>query len=169
MTSKVPLTSPTLEDWILLLSPVLSAGAGSNLSGILPGTSAFALGVVIAALGKSLVSLGADPKCREDWWLFAFTFFGILLTSYTGNSQYALGGTIIGFAGKSLGTLIHTRTLEDILLLIGSGIAFIGLLSGNTNTTNSGLLLLSMGKALPSLGTNGSPPSWPGPAHPSKP
>jgi hypothetical protein len=169
LSSKAQLTSPTLEDWILLLSPVLSAGAGSSLNGILPGTSSFVLGVIIAALGKSLVSLGAEPKSKEDWWLFVFTFFGILITALTGNSQYALAGTIIGFAGKSVGTLIHTVALEDILLLVGSGIAFYGILTGSTNTTNTGLLLLSMGKALPSLGTNGKLSPLKGPKESTKP
>lgn len=166
LSSKATPIPPTLEDWILLLSPVLSASAGSSLTGILPGTSAFVLGVIIAGLGKSLVSLGADPKSKEDWWLFGFTFLGILVTGLTGNSQYALGGTIIGFAGKSIGTLIHTVALEDILLLVGSIIAFYGILGGNTNATNTGLLLLSMGKALPSLGTNGKLSPLTGPKRP---
>src|SRR5690242_3046924 len=97
LPSRVPLTSPTYEDWILLLSPLFGAGAGSNLAGILPGTSGFVLGVLVAALGKSLAGIGSDVKSYEDWWLFLLTFAGLVLTGFTGNGQFALGGSIIGF------------------------------------------------------------------------
>lgn len=155
MASKALPESPTLEDWILFLAPVLGAGAGSNLSGIIGGTSGFLLGVVIAALGKSLLGLSSEPSSLEDWLLFISTFLGLMGTALTANSQFVLYGTIIGFAAKSLPSLAEARDPEDLFLLAGSVIAFIGALAGNMNIENVGLLLLVMGKALPSIATNG--------------
>lgn len=148
---------PTYEDWILLLAPLFGAGASSNLSGILPGiTSGLVIGLLIAALGKALAGVGQNVKSYEDWWLFALTFIGLILTGFTGNGQYALAGSLIGFLGKAIGTFAsRLLTLEDVLLLIGSLIAIYGMLATNATATNIGILLLAMGKATPSLPGNG--------------
>lgn len=156
MTTNSLTGSQTLEDWILFLGPLLSAGAGTSLSGIISGTNGFLLGIVIAALGKSLLGLSFQTKSLEDWLLFISTFLGLVATALTANSQFVLYGTIIGFAAKSIPSLVKVKNVEDVFLLIGSIIAFLGVTFGNTNVENTGLLLLTMGKALPSIATNGA-------------
>jgi hypothetical protein len=147
------LTKYTVEDWILFLTPVLSAAAGFNFGGILPGTSGFLLGVVIASLAKSLIGLGQNPSFKgnyEDYLNLIITFLGLLATAITANQQFVIYGAVIGLIAKALPSMTGGVNLEDILLTIGAIIAGVGQASGYPTIASVGLLLAVIGKSLPS-------------------
>jgi hypothetical protein len=65
---------------------------------------------------------------------------------------------IIGLLVKALG-IVKTGGLniEDLALAAGAVIAGIGQYTGNPTLLNAGLMFGLVGKALPSIGTNGNP------------
>jgi hypothetical protein len=153
-------TPKTVEDWLLFLTPIIGGAAGLSWGGIVPGASGFLVGVIFASLAKSLVGLGQNPHPSnwEDWLSFAITFLGFLGTAFSANPSYATYAVIIGLLVKALG-IVKTGGLniEDLALAAGAVIAGIGQYTGNPTLLNAGLMFGLVGKALPSIGTNGNP------------
>lgn len=152
-------TPKTIEDWLLFLTPIVGALAGFNWGGFIPGTSGFVVGVLVASLAKTLIGLGQNPHLSnwEDMISFALTFFGLLATAFSANPQFVIYGLIFGLLVKSLGFLSLGLTIEDIVLAIGALIAGYGEIAGIPVLVNLGLLLAIIGKAIPSIGTGGTP------------
>ncbi|MDE1842051.1 MAG: hypothetical protein KGH95_00200 [Thaumarchaeota archaeon] len=161
------MVNPTREDWIAFLASIMSGtssaiGANSNPTIVI-------FGLVIAAIGKSLPSLGdwknlAVYQRIEDIILFISTVAGYLATSLSGNTHYVIWGIILGMIGKAIPSLINYKDdpksrVEDVaslvIVAIGGAIYFL------QNDTNSATLVLALGiisKALPSLqGKNAQP------------
>lgn len=169
----LPVTNiPNREDWIAFLASIMSgtsSAIGSN-----PNPSIMIFGLVIAAVGKSLPSLGDWQNLKvyqrvEDVILFISTVAGYLATSLSGNTQYVIWGIILGMIGKAVPSLINYKDdpkarVEDVISLIivaiGGAVYFL------QNDPNHATLVLALGiisKALPSLqGKNSqSTPSTP--------
>jgi tetrahydromethanopterin S-methyltransferase subunit F len=167
--SQPVLTAKTVEDWLLFLAPIIGGAAGLDWGGIIPGMSGFLVGALFASLSKSIIGLGQNLHGNyEDGLSFAITFLGTLATVFSANMSYAVYGLIIGFFVKALGMLKPTIdpttgksvsgiNIEDLLLAAGAIIAGFAQLTGNPIAVNAGLLIAIIGKALPSIGTNGSP------------
>jgi len=149
----------TTEDWILFITPLIGGLAGLDWGGLVPGVSGFLLGLTIASMSKTLIGLGQNfhPSNYEDLLSFISTFLGFLGTGFTANPQFVTWGLIIGFLVKALGIVQTGLNIEDVILAIGTVVAGIAQVTGNTHLVTAGLLLAVIGKALPSIGTNGSP------------
>jgi hypothetical protein len=153
-------TKDTTEDWLLFLVPFLTGSGGTavlQLAGLVPGLSGFAVGASIGALSKALVGLGQNPKLAnwEDWLLFVSVFLGYLSAAFANKPELVAWGTIIGFIAKALPSLKDGINPEDVLLLLGSIIAGVGLWQSNAILMNFGILLSVAGKSLPSIITEG--------------
>lgn len=162
------MVSPSSEDWIAFISSLLSgtsSAIGSNPSFMI-------YGMVIAAVGKALPSLGQKDgwKSPEDWLLFGSAIAGYLATAMSGKTEYAVWGVIFGMIGKTIPSLIDaeknkSERLEDIISLIivaiGGVIYYLQTYVWNADPT-SATLVVALGiiaKALPSLqGKNTQPP-----------
>lgn len=159
---------PSSEDWIAFISSLLSgtsSAIGSNPSFMI-------YGMVIAAVGKALPSLGQKDgwKSPEDWLLFGSAIAGYLATAMSGKTEYAVWGVIFGMIGKAIPSLIDaeknkSERLEDIISLIivaiGGIIYYLQTYVWHADPT-SATLVVALGiiaKALPSLqGKNTQPP-----------
>ena len=156
------LTPTNVEDILLGLLPILSGPTGNaliNLTGIVPGVSGFVLAVIVASLVKSSIGISQNQKSYEDWLNFVITFLGLVAAGLSGNSQVALAGLVIGFIAKALPSLAQGFNIEDALLVAGSLLAGLGtLLTGTEGSavTNIGLLVATLGKAWPSIASNGA-------------
>lgn len=134
----------------------------SSAIGTNPNPTIMIFGLVIAAVGKSLPSLGDWKNLTgyqriEDIVLFVSTVAGYLATSFSGDNHYVIWGIILGMIGKAIPSLIHYKDdpksrVEDVVSLV------IVVIGGATfflqNDTNSTTLVLALGiisKALPSL------------------
>ena len=155
------LSSATVEDWILVLLPILSGPTGSaiiNLTGLVPGVGGFLLSVVLASLAKSAIGIGQDKKSYEDWLMLLINFVGLVGAGLSANSEFALVGVILGFAAKALYSLQNGLNAEDAFLAVGAFLALLGAIIPGTQgaaVTNIGLLIGIVLKALPSIGTGG--------------
>jgi len=143
---------------MLFLVPIVSALAGFEWHGLIPGAAGFVVGVAVASLAKTLIGLGQRPYNNwEDWISFVVTLLGFLGTGLSANPAFLTDATIIGLFVKALGFLQTGLTVEDIILAIGSLLAGYGAFIGNMEIVNAGLLLSIVGKSIPSIGTNGTP------------
>jgi hypothetical protein len=146
-------TATTAEDWILFLTPLVTALAGTNLAqNLIPGASGLLVGTVIGVLAKTLIGIGQNFKANyEDILSFVITFVGLLGAALTGYPEFLIYGTILGLIAKALPSLANGLNAEDILLTLGAIIAGIGTALGLHNLSSVGLLLSVLGKSLPSL------------------
>jgi hypothetical protein len=150
----------TVEDWILFLTPLITAAAGFSWGGIVPGASGFLVAAVLASLSKALIGLGQNPHPSnwEDWFLFIFSFLGFLATAFSADPTFMVYGLVIGLIVKSFGGIASLGfSIEDIVLAIGAFMAGIGQLLDKPEIVTVGLLISILGKALPSIGTAGTP------------
>ena len=163
-----------LEDYLLAGLPLLTALVGFDWTQVgLTGASGFLVGVAIASLAKALLSLGQNPTWRswDDVLLFVFTLFGILAAALSANPNYILYGTVLGFIAKASNVFQNGFNIEDALLFVGAFLAAYGQYFGHPALASIGLLIGTIGKALPSLGSAPAPapatPSTPTPVPPA--
>ena len=164
----VNVVSPSSEDWIAFISSLLS-GTSSAIGN---NPSFMVYGLVIAAVGKALPSLGQKDgwKHTEDWLLFGSAVAGFLATSLSGKIEYAVWGVIFGMISKAIPSLIDAEKnknerLEDVISLvivaIGGIIYYLQTYMLHADSTYA-TLVIALGiisKALPSLqGKNTQPP-----------
>jgi hypothetical protein len=158
------------EDWISFISSLL-AGTSSAMAN---SQSFMVYGLVIAAIGKALPSLGQPGAWKsrqgvEDWLLFGSAVAGFLATSLSSaannHPEYALWGVIAGMIGKTTYSLVDYAThkgqsderLEDIISLIIvaiGGIVYYLQASPTHQGVTTATLVVALGiisKALPSL------------------
>lgn len=158
-TTNGVVTTRTIEDWLVFVTPVIVALAGFDWSGVLPGTSAFVTAAVLGALAKFLVGLGQNPHIKnwEDWIPLIVIGLSALATNLSADPRFVTYGLYLGLAVKALPMLQEGLNIEDVLLLVGTLLAGIGQLSGHAQLASLGLVVALVGKTLPSIGTNGEP------------
>jgi hypothetical protein len=149
----------TTEDWLLFIIPLVGGLAGLDWGGLIPGISGVIFGLTIASLSKTLIGLGQNfhPSNWEDALSFIITFAGFLGTAFSANPDLLTWGLIIGFFVKALGIIQAGLNIEDIILAIGTIIAGIAQLTGKPEIVTAALIIAAIGKALPSIGTGGTP------------
>lgn len=153
--------SKTIEDHFLLFVPLITALAGFQWSGIIPGTDGFLTGVFLGAFAKFAIGFAQNPhpKNWEDWLPLLILSLSFTATAFASSPTFLTYGTVLGFAVKALGYFQpgdasnKSQLVEDVFLATGAFIALYGAFAGNTALTNAGILLGIVGKAFPSIGT----------------
>lgn len=149
-------TFKKIEDYLLSLLPLITALAGFQWGGIIPGTTGFLVGVFLGAFAKFLIGLSQDPTIKnwEDLVPLIVITLGFISTTLSANPQFLEVGTIIGFIVKALGyfTAGGTSTLvEDAFLIIGAFLMLYGAFIGNPQVVDAGALLGIIGKSFPGI------------------
>jgi hypothetical protein len=161
-TLKLPVISAsTIEDYIPLVTLIISAADNAQLSTIVPGVPGFLLGVFIGGLSKALIGIAQSIQAGqkptpEDILQAVITFLGAAGTLLSANPQFLIYGTVFGWLVKSLGFLQSGFNVEDGLLAAASLLTLAGTYFGVPAALAVGSFLMVISKTLPSIGTDGA-------------